>query len=55
MKLILLLKVIPLDFDATVTTFHKFFNSVRKCLLVTSLMSFAARQFLERIVTTVET
>jgi hypothetical protein len=52
-KLILLLNVIPLDFNAPVPVFHNFFfNSVRKKVsLVASLTNFAPRQFSELIVT----
>jgi len=42
-KLILLLKVIPLNFDAPVPAFQKFYNSVRKkidCILILHLASF---------------
>jgi hypothetical protein len=45
MKLILLLNVSPLNFNAPVSTIHKFFNSVRKMVLVASLTSFSPRQW----------
>jgi hypothetical protein len=55
-KLILLSNVISLDFNAPVPAFHKYFNSVRKkVFLVASLTNSAPHQFLERIVTAVET
>jgi hypothetical protein len=51
-----LFNVIPLDLNAPVPAFHKFFSTVRKkSFLVASLTNFAPRQFLERIVTADET
>jgi hypothetical protein len=57
MKLISLFNLIPLDFNAPVPAFQKFFNSVRKkkSFLVASLTGFAPCQILERIITTDET
>jgi hypothetical protein len=51
----LLFSVIPLDFNAPVPAFHKFFNSFRKKKLVASLTNFAPRHSLERIITASET
>jgi hypothetical protein len=53
MKLILRFNVIPLDFNAPVPVFHKFFfffQFRQKSFLVAYLTNFAQRQFLERIV-----
>jgi hypothetical protein len=53
-KLIELLKVIPIDFNAPISAFHKLIPS-QKGFLVASLTSFAPRKFLQRIVTADET
>jgi hypothetical protein len=45
----------PLDFNAPVPAFHKFFNSVRKKFFGCVFNQFALRQFLELIVTADET
>jgi hypothetical protein len=45
-KLILIVNVIPLDFNAPVPAFHKFSNSVKeKSFFVASLTNFAPLQF----------
>jgi hypothetical protein len=55
-KLIFLFNVIPLDFNASVPSFHKFFLiPPEKSSLVASLTNFAWLQFLDRIFTADET
>jgi hypothetical protein len=53
MKLILLFKAVPLDFNAQIPEFHNIFFLIpsKKSFLVASLANFALRQFLERIIT----